>query len=64
MKTTVSDDPGHACQRICDLVGVNAPASGVLLCRTNPYPLRDIIENAPQVEAALDGTRFDGTLDS
>lgn len=54
----VAPDPRVACRRVCAHLGVVPGEAEVALGRTNPFPLRELIENFDEVEAHLAGTRF------
>lgn len=59
----VLEDPRRAYQQACDFLGVAAPAAEVRLTRTNPYPVRDLIENVADVERVLQGSGYEWMLD-
>lgn len=62
-ESDIRDDPRVAYHKVCDFVGLPAPAVPVDLIRTNPFPLRDAIENYDEVAAALAGTPYAWMLD-
>ncbi len=59
----IQDDPRVAYRRVCEFLGVEPATVEVELGRTNPFPVRDIIENFDDVAAALAGTEFAWMLD-
>ncbi|MEM7164070.1 MAG: hypothetical protein AAF581_01325 [Planctomycetota bacterium] len=58
----VAAGPERACRRLCEYVGLPPHDVTVQLRRTNPQPVRDLIENVEEVAAALAGTGFEWML--
>ncbi len=58
----VERDPRVAYQKICDFLEIPASDAQVQLGRMNPYPLRRLIINYPDVEEALRGTQYEWML--
>lgn len=54
----VAEDPRRAYARICEHLGLAPHPATTTLARTNPHPLRELIENFAEVEHALGGTEF------
>ncbi|MEM7164069.1 MAG: hypothetical protein AAF581_01320 [Planctomycetota bacterium] len=59
----VLEDPRRAYHRTCDFLQLPQHDSTVLLARTNPYPLPQLIANFDEVAATLAGTSFEWMLE-
>jgi len=63
---TYEDDilknPTIAYKKTCDLLGLEHQNPKVNLKRTNPFPLKDVIENYIEVEEYLKGTKYEWML--
>jgi hypothetical protein len=60
----VLPDPRIGYRKLCDALGVPAVAVEVPLRRSNPFPVRAMLENFHEVERELAGTRFAWMLDA
>ncbi len=60
----VEQDPYIAYQRICDFVGLKPYPVKIKFRKTNPYPLKDIIQNFSEVEEKLSDTPYAWMLES
>ena len=58
----VQKDPRVAYSRICDFLGLDPSDTPVRLSRTNPFPVREMIENVEEVEEVLHGTPYEWML--
>ena len=54
----IEQDPQSAYRSICKFVNMEATNASVTLSKTNPFPLKDIIENFAEVKAALHKTPY------
>jgi hypothetical protein len=54
----IMDDPVKTSVRVSKFLGVPPITGTIRYHRSTPFPLRDIILNVPEVEAALAGTEF------
>ena len=55
----IEQDPQKAYRNICKFVNMEATNASVTLSKTNPFPLKDIIENFAEVKAALHNTPYE-----
>ena len=55
----IEQDPQKAYQSICEFVDMEATKASVNFNKTNPFPLKDIIENFAEVKAALQNTPYE-----
>ena len=60
----IEQDPQRAYHSICKFVDMEATKASVNLNKTNPFPLKDIIENFAEVKATLHKTPYEWMLDS
>ena len=58
----VREDPRKAYSRICEFLDLQPTNASVALSRTNPFPVREMIENVEEVEAVLRGTSYEWML--
>lgn len=58
----IQNDPGIAYARICDFLGIQQEKVSVNLSRTNPFQVRDMIENVKEVDKTLCGTPYEWML--
>jgi hypothetical protein len=54
----IHDDPRIAYGRVCDFLGIERHPVTVRYSKTTPFPLKDILANYAEVDAALAGTPF------
>jgi LPS sulfotransferase NodH len=54
----IEADPRNAYQQVCEYLKIEAASVAPRLGRTTPYPLKQVLANYAEVEAALSGTRF------
>ncbi len=59
----VAADPRVAARKICDFLGIPEEPMEVRYAKTNPWPLREVIENYGDVRDCLRGTRFEWMLE-
>ncbi len=59
----VQADPRRAYSRICEFLGLHPENAPIRLSRTNPFPLRDMVENIEELREALCGTPYEWMLD-
>lgn len=59
----VQADPRRAYSRICEFLGLQPKNVSVRLSRTNPFPVRDMVENIEEMREALCGTPYEWMLD-
>ena len=59
----IMNDPKVAYGEVCDFLGIKQKKVDVSLSRTNPFPLREMIENDGEVEQVLKGTPYAWMLD-
>lgn len=59
----IEQDPRVAYERVCAFLGVTPGPEPPNLAKTNPFPLRELIENDDEVAAALAGTPYAWMLD-
>ena len=55
----IEQDPQKAYRSICKFVNMEETKASVTLSKTNPFPLKDIIENFAEVKAALHNTPYE-----
>ena len=55
----IEQDPQSAYRSICEFVDMEATKASVNFNKTNPFPLKDIIENFAEVKAALHNTPYE-----
>ena len=55
----IEQDPQKAYRSICKFVNMEETKASVTLSKTNPFPLKDIIENFAEVKAALQNTPYE-----
>ena len=55
----IEQDPQSAYRSICEFVNMEATKASVNYNKTNPFPLKDIIENFAEVKAALHNTPYE-----
>ena len=55
----IEQDPQRAYRSICKFVDMEATKASVNLSKTNPFPLKDIIENFAEVKATLHNTPYE-----
>ena len=60
----IEQDPQKAYRSICEFVDMEATKASVNFSKTNPFPLKDIIENFAEVKAALHNTPYEWMPDS
>ena len=60
----IEQDPQSAYRSICEFVNMEATKASVILSKTNPFPLKDIIENFAEVKATLHNTPYEWMPDS
>lgn len=60
----ISDDPFVAYRKVVDFMGLEPGQPDVLLRKTNPDPLEDMIENYDELRAAVEKTPYRWMLDS
>lgn len=58
----IQEDPLIGYRRICDFVGLRPKDISARISRTNPFPVRDMIENFEEVENVLKGTSYEWML--
>ena len=58
----IQEDPRVGSRKICNFIGVKPKEVTVSLSRTNPFPVRNMIENIGEVEDALRGTEYEWML--
>ena len=59
----IQDDPRVAYSRICNFLGLPPEDSTVELSRTNPFPIREMVENFQELEQTLQGTPYEWMID-
>ena len=59
----IQDNPKEAYLKICEFLQIKPKKVDVRLSRTNPYPLKDIIENMDEVRDYLHGTPYEWMLE-
>ena len=60
----IEQDPQRAYRSICKFVDMEATKASVNFNKTNPFPLKDIIENFAEVKAALHNTPYEWMPDN
>jgi len=55
--------PWTTAESLCFFLGIQPEVLGCRLKRVNPYPLREMIANWPEVEKAVKGSEFAGMLE-
>ena len=55
----IEQDPQSAYHSICKFVNMEATKASVTLSKTNPFPLKDVIENFAEVKATLHNTPYE-----
>ena len=58
----IQDDPEIAYSSICEFLDIERKPVSVNLSKTNPFPVRDMIENLEEVEQVLSGTPYEWML--
>jgi hypothetical protein len=58
----IESDPIQAYQKVCDFINVKPHNAEIKFTRTNPFPVRDLIENFSEVEGVLRGTPYEWML--
>jgi len=59
----IQADPRIAYSRICEFLDLQPAEVSINYSKTNPFPVREMIENIEEVEAALHGTAYSWMLD-
>lgn len=59
----IKEDPQKAYKRICDFLGLQATSASIKLAKTNPFPVKDMVENLEEVKQALVGTSYEWMLE-
>lgn len=62
-ESDIQADPRRAYALICEFLGLRPQDVTVTLARTNPFPVKDMLENFDEVRAALAGTPYEWMLD-
>ena len=60
----IEQDPQSAYRSICEFVNMEPTKASVTLSKTNPFPLKDMIENFAEVKATLHKTPYEWMPDS
>ena len=60
----LSDNPVHMAQGISEFLGVHEFRPSTTLVRSNPHPIKEIVENFSELEVALKGSDFEQLLNS
>ena len=55
----IEQDPQSAYRSICEFVNMEPTKASVNFSKTNPFPLKDVIENFAEVKAALHNTPYE-----
>lgn len=55
----LAESPLHGYRKISDFLDIDQFPVKIRYGKTNPYPVRDVIENYEEVVASLDGTEFE-----
>ncbi len=58
----VQEDPRLGYRKICEYTGLRSKDISAQLSRTNPFPVKDMIENFEEVEELLKGTDYEWML--
>ncbi|MBN1187059.1 MAG: hypothetical protein JXB49_32575 [Bacteroidales bacterium] len=58
----VQNEPRVGYQQICEFIGIKPKEVTIKLSRTNPFPVRNMIENFEEVENILKGTEYEWML--
>ena len=58
----IQEDPRVGYRKICNFIEIKPKNVTVSLTRTNPFPVRNMIENIGEVEDALRGTKYEWML--
>lgn len=58
----ILENPVKAYKKVCDFLKIENQNPEVNLKRTNPFPLKDVIENFTEVENYLRGTKYEWML--
>lgn len=58
----IQEDPMIGYKKICDYIGLKPKDVTINLSRTNPFPVREMIENINEVERVLSGTEYEWML--
>lgn len=59
----IQEDPQKAYAKICGFFGIPTARASAKLARTNPFPLKDMVENYKEVEQALTRTPYEWMLE-
>ena len=59
----IQNDPTIAYSRICEFLDIDRKSVSVNLSKTNPFLVRDMIENLEEVKEVLTGTPYEWMLD-
>jgi len=54
----IMQDPVKTSVQVCELLGISPTPAVIRYTRSTPFPLRDVVANFREVEAALAGTEF------
>jgi len=54
----IAGGPERAYRRVCEFLGLQPSEVSVLLRKTNPFSLREMVTNFEDLERALAGTEF------
>lgn len=57
------DDPGVGYRKVCEYIGMRPRRLAPSTSPTNPFPLREMVENFAELEAVLRGTAYAWMLD-
>jgi hypothetical protein len=58
----IEKDPKIAYSRVCEFMNIPRQDVSVNLSKTNPFPLKDMIENFDEVKNTLSGTPYEWML--
>jgi hypothetical protein len=58
----IQEDPKIAYSRICEFMNIRREEVSVNLSKTNPFPVKDMIENYNEVKTVLSGTPYEWML--
>ena len=54
----IARDPSVAYRQVCDLFGVTPADSEPTLAQTNPFPMKEILDNYDEIADLLEGTEY------
>ena len=58
----IQEEPKQAYKKVCNFIGIEPQDPKIVNAKTNPFPIREIVENYEELETMLKGTKFEWML--